>query len=241
MLHKTKGIALKLTNYSESSVVIQIYTESFGLQSYLVNGAKKPKAKIRANIFQPLHLLDLIVYYKDNGNLNRISEATHSPPLLNLPYDIVKSSIAIFLNEVLYKSLKQQQHDGFLFNFIFQSVRYLDETHHNLANFHLVFLIKLSMFLGFLPQVGKTALPFFDLRDGVFTSTLPPHSNVLQPPHTDIFHQLIGTTYETAAQIKISKEDRAVLLDKILDFYNIHVANFGEINAVYVLEEVFRA
>ncbi|QQT27613.1 DNA repair protein RecO [Sphingobacterium spiritivorum] len=240
MLHKTKGIALKLTNYSESSVVVQVYTESFGLQSYLVNGAKKPKAKIKANLFQPLHLLELIVYHKDNNNLQRISEAHQTPPLLDLPYHIVKSSIAIFLNEVLYKSLKQQQHDGFLFNFIFQSIRYLDETDHSLANFHLTFLIKLSMFLGFLPNVGTKVLPYFDLREGNFSSSLPAHSDVLQPPHTEIFHQLIGSTYASAAALKINKEERALLLSKILDFYNIHVANFGEINSVYILEEIFR-
>jgi len=91
MLHKTRGIALKVTNYSESSVVAQIFTEEFGLQSFLINGARKPKAKVRASLLQPLHVLDMVVYHKDNKSLQRIAEARQSPLLQEIPYDIVKN------------------------------------------------------------------------------------------------------------------------------------------------------
>ncbi|HEX3386975.1 MAG TPA: DNA repair protein RecO, partial [Mucilaginibacter sp.] len=111
MLHKTRGIVFKTTDYGESSVIVQVFTEKFGLQSYIVNGVKKPKAKITRNILQPLHLLDMVVYHKNTGQVHRISELKASPVLQSIPYDVIKSSIAIFLNEVLYKAVRQQSAD----------------------------------------------------------------------------------------------------------------------------------
>jgi DNA repair protein RecO (recombination protein O) len=111
MLHKTRGIVFKCTDFSETSVVVQIFTEKFGLQSYLINGVKKPKAKIKQNVLQPLHLLDMVVYHKAAGNIQRVAELRHVPVFQNIPYDIVKSSLAIFINEVLYKSVRQQTAD----------------------------------------------------------------------------------------------------------------------------------
>src|SRR5690606_17834537 len=137
MLHKTQGITLKTTNYADNSIVAHIFTETFGMQSYLINGAKKPKVKLSANLFQPLHPLELVVYHKHSSNLQRIKEAQQYPPLKSIPLDIVKSSVAIFLNEVLYKVFKQQSPDPYLFHFVQQSILWLDESKTNIANFHL--------------------------------------------------------------------------------------------------------
>ena len=128
MLHKTRGIVFKTTDYSESSVVVQIFTEKFGLQSYLINGVKKPKAKISRNMLQPLHLVDMVVYHKAAGNIQRIAELKNSPVLLSIPYDIIKSCIAMFLNEVLYKAVKQQTPDENIFDFIFNAIEWLDNA-----------------------------------------------------------------------------------------------------------------
>ncbi|TJZ62289.1 DNA repair protein RecO [Sphingobacterium olei] len=239
MLQKTKGIALKVTNYSENSVVAQIFTEDLGLQSYLINGARKPKAKIHINMLQPLHLLEMVVYHKDNNALQRIKEAQQYPALHQIPLNIVKSSLAIFLNEVLYKVLKHQQPDPQLFHFIQQSILWLDETESPLANFHLSFLMKLSKFLGFLPTVNQDQKPFFDLMDGVFTDSLPPHQHVLQEPHTTIFHNILTSSYEASYGFHMKHVDRIYLLQKIIDFYRLHTENFGEVNSLYILEEIF--
>lgn len=239
MLQKTRGIVLKVTHYSENSVVAQIFTEDLGLQSYLINGARKPKAKIHINILQPLHLLELVVYYKDNNTLQRIKEAQQYPTLQRIPLDIVKSSLALFLNEVLYKVLKHQQPDPQLFHFIHQSILWLDETESPLANFHLSFLMKLSKFLGFLPTVNQDQKPFFDLIDGVFTGSLPAHQHILQEPHTTIFHNILTANYEVSHRFHMKHEDRIYLLQKIIDFYRLHTENFGEVNSLYILEEIF--
>src|ERR1700712_547186 len=108
MLHKTRGIVFKTTNYGESSVIVQVYTEKFGLQSYIINSVKKPRAKISRNMLQPLSLLDMVVYHKANGNINRVTELKNSPLLQYIPYDLIKTSIVLFLNEVLYKAVKHQ-------------------------------------------------------------------------------------------------------------------------------------
>ncbi|HLS93938.1 DNA replication and repair protein RecO [Sphingobacterium allocomposti] len=241
MLHKTRGVALKTTNFSENSVVAHIFTETFGMQSYLVQGAKKSRAKISANLFQPLHPLDMVVYHKANNGLQRIKEVHQIPVLHHIPLDITKSALAIFLNEVLYKVLRQQSPDPALFNFIQQSVIWMDQTTTKLTNFHLVFLVRLSRFLGFLPlQAATRTLPFFNLLDGVFCNTLPSHSHILQEPHTSLFQQLLKANFEDSAEIKMGKEDRKYLLEKILEFYKLHTEAFGSVHSLYVLEEIFQ-
>lgn len=238
MLHKTRGIVLKTTNYSESSVVSQVFTEKFGLQSYIVNGARKPKAKIGMTLLQPLHLLDMVVYHRENSSLQRISEARQLPTFQTIPYDIVKSTVVMFLNEMLYKSLRQQSADEPLFNYIFNAVSWLDSLEKMPANFHLLFLLKLSRFLGFNPAMPKTGQVFFDLKDGVFCQNLPAHASVLQQPHTDQLAELLGCAFENLYTLRISLSDRRFLLSKIIDFYRLHIDNMGEIKSHEVLEEV---
>src|SRR3984885_13188333 len=147
MLHKTRGIVFKTTDYGESSVKVQIFKEKFGFQSYLINAVKKPKAKISMNMLQPLHLLDMVVYHKNTGQVQRIAELKNSPSLQTIPYDVIKSCLAIFLNEVLYKAIRQQSADEYLFDFLFNAIEWLDHQHEGLANFHLLFLVRLSKYL----------------------------------------------------------------------------------------------
>ncbi|MBD1433364.1 DNA repair protein RecO [Sphingobacterium sp. DN00404] len=240
MLYKTPGIALKTTNYADNSIVVHIFTETFGMQSYLINGARKLKARLPVNLFQPLHLLDLVVYYKESSGLQRIKEAHPRPVLKEIPLEITKGSIALFLNEILYKVLRHQSPDPFLFNFIQQSIIWLDETKKSLANFHLIFLIKLSRFLGFLPlHHHKQQYPYFNLIEGVFSNSLPAHRHVLQEPHTSIFLRLLKTDFEESHHIKMNKSDRKYLVEKLLEFYRLHTENFGQVNSLYILEEIF--
>lgn len=239
MLQRTRGIALKVTNYSENSVVAQIYTEDLGLQSYLINGARKPKAKIHLNLLQPLHPLDMVVYVKDNGTLQRIKEAQASPVLQHIPLDITKSAVSMFLNEVIYKVLKHQSPDPKLFQFIHQSILWLDQTTSPIYNFHLCFLMKLSRFLGYTPTTAPEIKPFFDLVEGVFTRYAPAHTYVLQEPHTSMFHAILSTNYDHSQYITMKHTDRIYLLQQIINFYRLHTENFGKVNSLIILEEIF--
>jgi len=239
MLHKTRGIVLKTTLYSESSVVVQIFTAKFGIQSYMVNGVKRPKAKIRMNMLQPLHLVDMVVYYKANSSIQRISELRPSPVFRTIPYDIIKSTIIMFLNEVLYKSIRQQHEDENIFDYIFNAVSWFDETDDAGANFHLAFLLKLSRFLGFAPSTQtKSDQSYFDLQEGEFKSLHPVHANFIAKREAELFISLFTTPFEKIAEIKIDNATRRLLLDKILVYYTLHTASFGEIKSHQVLEDV---
>jgi DNA repair protein RecO (recombination protein O) len=239
MLHKTRGIVFKTTDYGESSVVVQIYTEKFGLQAYMINGVKKPKAKINANMIQPLHLLDLVVYHKENAGIQRISDLKNVPVLKSIPYDVIKSCLAIFLNEVLYKSIRQQSPDERLFDFVFNAVQWLDHQPSGLANFHLLFLVQLTRYLGFYPdrQNGGTA-DYFDMKNGVFIRYKPESFSYLSQPYTGYFHALLQCSFEHMQDIQLTNEERRSLIPKILEYYALHIEGFGHIRSHEVLEEV---
>jgi len=239
MLHKTRGIVLKTTLYSESSVVAQIFTDKFGIQSYMINGVKRPKAKIRMNMLQPLHLVDMVVYHKPNSSIQRISELRPTPVFRTIPYDILKSTIILFLNEVLYKSIRQQNADENIFDYIFNAVLWFDETEQASANFHLAFLLKLSRFLGFAPSTEtKSDYSYFDLQEGEFKSLPPLHPYFIEKTAASLFIELFTSPFEKLTEIKIDNTTRRLILDKILVYYTLHTSSFGEIKSHQILEEV---
>lgn len=238
MLAETRGVVLKAINHGESSVICQVFTEKFGLQSYIFHGAKRKKAKIHYNILQPLHLLDLVVYYKSTGGIQRVSQARQLPLFSSIPYDVAKSAMALYLTEVLFKSLKQQEADPVLFEYIFSSVCWLDSTAHAPPNFHLFFLLKLTRFLGFYPGPRASNASYFDLKDGLFTAHAPAHALVLQEPLTGHWARLLNSNIEDLFSLRIPLQDRRALLHYVVDYYRLHVDDFGEIKSHLVLEEV---
>ncbi|TCC93235.1 DNA repair protein RecO [Pedobacter frigiditerrae] len=239
MLHKIRGIVLKTTLYSESSVIVQVFTDKFGIQSYLINGVKKPKAKIPMNLLQPLHLLDMVVYHKINTQIQRVAEARPSPVFRSIPYHVIKNTIVQFLNEVLYKSIRQQNADENLFNFIYNAISWFDETDDPSVNFHLAFLLKLSRFLGFAPHSQtRNDQKYFDLQEGDFTSVMPIHPYFMDKIDADWFLLLFNTPFEKLFEIKIDNITRRFLLDKILVYYTLHTASFGQIKSHQVLEDI---
>ena len=190
-------------------------------------------------MLQPLHLLDMVVYHKVNTSLQRVSELKTSPIFRTIPYDIVKSSIIMFLNEVLYKSIRQQHTDENLFDFIFSAVCWFDECGTASASFHLAFLLKLSRFLGFAPSLeSKNGQDYFDLQEGAFRSQPPVHPHFMSKEDALHFISLFSTPFDKIPEIKFNNTTRRLLLDKILIFYTLHTASFGEINSHHILEDV---
>ena len=219
--------------------MVQVFTDKFGIQSYLINGVKKPKAKIPMNILQPLHLLDMVVYHKINTQIQRVAEARPSPVFKSIPYHVHKNTIAQFLNEVLYKSIRQQQADENLFDFIYSAICWFDETAEVEVNFHLAFLIKLSRFLGFAPHAQtRNDQKYFDLQEGDFTSITPVHPNFMDKKDADYLLLLFASSFEKLNEINLDNIKRRFLLDKILVYFGLHTASFGQIKSRQVLEDV---
>lgn len=240
MLHKTKGIVLKTTDYAENSVIVKIFTQKFGLQSYLINGVKKPKAKIRLNMLQPLHILDMVVYHKPNGGIQRISDARSEPILQSIPYDIIKSSLVIFINEVIYKSLKQEDNDEVMFEFIEKSIELLDKSDKGIANYHLIFLMKLTRFLGFYPDMSfADSSSFFDLKNGIFQKHQPPHSFFIEEKLLAVWIAILRNSMDNFLEIKLDSQTRKYFVQKVIDYYALHIDSFGEVKSHLILEEIF--
>jgi len=157
MLHKTKGIVFRFTKYGETSIIVSIFTELFGLQSYIVNGVRTKSAKNKIALFQPLTLLDLVVYHRENADILRIKEVKCFYAYQTIHTDIRKSAIAMFLNEFVNKAVKDQSHAGEISEFLISSLISLDKV-DSPENFHLIFLLKLSRYLGFGPQTIEEVL-----------------------------------------------------------------------------------
>lgn len=238
MLEKTRGIVLKVTDYGDTSLVVQLFTEHFGMQSYLVQGAKRPKASLPANKFQHLQLLDLVVQHKPSGGLQRIKELKLAPPLVSIPYDIEKSCVGLFVTEVLYKALRQIGPDEALFDFVFHAVCWLDSVDTMPANYHLYLLMRLTKYLGIQPAPRKIGDDYFDLKDGIFLGFEPHHPLFLAEPYTSLFTAIQESNLETLSQIRLKREQRQVLLNKLIEYYQLHVDGFGEIRSQAILEEI---
>ena len=149
MLHKTRGVVFRFTKYGESSIIVNIFTEMFGLQSYIVNGVRSRTAKSRIALYQPLTLLELIVYHRENANINRIKEVKCLYPYQSLYLDMRKSAVALFINEIINKTVKEESHADEMCGFMIKSFVTLDQLDSQIENFHLRFLLKLSRLLGF--------------------------------------------------------------------------------------------
>jgi DNA repair protein RecO (recombination protein O) len=240
MLHKTRGIVLRTVDYSDTSIITKIYTEQFGVQSYLIKGAKRKNASIKANLFQPLSLLELVVYKKEKKNLQILKEAATGYHFTSIQNEPAKASILFFLNEILLKCLQEEEENPELFSFLYESIQSLDTAENNFSNFHLIFLMRLARFLGFFPQgFFSETNSFFDLQEGQFKSEEPMHPDFLGKENSRLIGKIILSNYYSMANLNISGNERKELLDILLRFYHLHLSNMGNLSSRKVLEEVF--
>ena len=240
MLHKTRGIVLRTANYADTSIITKIYTERFGIQSYLIKGAKRKKASIKANLFQPFSLLELVAYKKEKKQLQTLKEARPEIYFYSIPHEPAKTSILFFLNEVVLKCLQEEENNPELFSFLHESIQTLDAEENSFINLHLIFLVRLSRFLGFYPQGGfSDTNSLFDLRDGKFTNKKPLHPDYLTAENSRLLNKIILCNYYTMKNMVLSGKERKNLLDIILRFYELHLSGMNSISSRKVLEQVF--
>ena len=239
MLENTRGIVLHSLKYTDTSTIVKIYTESFGLVSYMVRSSKSKKSGMKAGNFQPLTILDMIVMHKKKQGLQTIKEIVQCHQFSQIPYDIKKSSIAVFIAEVLYKAIREEEQNESLFHFLQSRIKLLDNTEGRTGEFHLYFLMELTQHLGFFPQLNYSDNAIFNLFDGCFQDTIPEHTYYISPALSRHFYHLSSTSTAEIHEQGFPGAVRKELLDKILDYYRIHLNGFKSLKSHIVLEEVF--
>lgn len=234
MLVKTRGIVLNFIKYRETSIIARIYTEQLGLQTYVVNSVRKKGPTMRMALFQPLSLLDMVVYPSAHGGITRISEYKSAHPFESLHYDIRKSSMAFLLAEIVSLTVKEEESNPPLFNFLYESIVALDEKETGFEDFHLVFLLQLSHYLGFGTDSAS------EITTQVAFSP-PPGSNASQPSvlHFQMFDKMLGQLIEHPEMpLQVSGKVRKELLHILIRFYQLHVDRMGAIKSLDILSDV---
>lgn len=242
-LHPTKGIVLRAVKYGETSLIVTIFTELFGVQSYLINGVRtsSKKGSGKANLFQPSAILDMIVYHNELKQLQRIKEFRWAHIYQDILTDVKKNAVALFMVELFAKCLKQPEPNPDLFNFVEDAFIHLDKSDTSVtANFPLFFALHLATFFGFRIDDRDSARNLFlDLQEGSFVSERPQHPYFLEEKQADITSQLLKVMQpEELADIKLNHEFRRNLLYAFEKYYALHIQDFGTLRTLPVLKEI---
>ena len=239
MLEKTSGIVLHHFRYGETSVIARVFTREAGLQSFIIPGVRKARARIKQNVFQPLTLVELVIYRKEHGGLQHIREINCSDPWQKIPYDITRTSIAIFLAEMLSGVLKESDASPVMFDYVRESLVFLDQHPGRIVDFHLVFLLQLSSHLGFFPRSNYDAHhPYFNLQEGLYQGSYFGPELSLDQELSRQFHTLCTCPLEELERLQLKGEQRKALLQRIIDYYRMHLEGLKEIKSHLVLESV---
>ena len=238
MLVKTKAIVLTSLKYGESDLIVKCFTEE-GVKSYLLKRILRSKnKKINVAYFQPLTQLRITANHNSRGNLNSIREARINHLYQTIPFNVLKQSIVLFLAETLAYSLYEEEKNPGLYQYIETALVWLD-THERTSNFHILFLLNLTKYLGFYPETENLNYAYFDLREGVFTNKKPLNNSV-SGEKLIMFKSLIGINFDVVGQLGLNSRSRNLMLDILLDYYELHLPAFKEPKSLNVLKEVFR-
>lgn len=238
MLHTTRGIVLRQIKYSETSLIVKIYTEILGMQSFLIKGVRSKKSKIKPALLQPLSIVDLEIDKKEKKDLQNIKEIKSDYQFNSIPHNIYKSSIVIFITEILNKVIHEEESNSALFTFLVQSIKLLDSLNDGFSSFHYKFLVELSNYLGFYPNITH-GCKYFNLEEGTDTNLFISHQITISSPLTESFHKIIITKFDEIQNIKIHKTHRKELLEVLIRYYQLHLPGLGEIKSHKVLDSTF--
>lgn len=238
MLASTKAIVLHKVNYSESSLVVQVFTYNFGKISLLINGVRKSKSRTKSALFEPLSIIEFSGNFKNLHKLIHPKDIKLTYPLIGIQTNISKRMIALFLSEILHKSIKEPQPEPEMFEYIENSLKFLDMSNVNISNFHLVFLTQLTRYLGFYPRECKGE--YFNMLEGTFSSNYLNTPSYLQGETMENFRQVLGTKFDNLERLKLNTSQRKETLESIINYYKIHIQGLGEVNSHQILETIFK-
>ncbi|MGO3182829.1 MAG: DNA repair protein RecO [Aequorivita sp.] len=238
MIVATKGIVFSAIKYSEADLIVSCYTQVAGIKSYLLRGVlKTKKGKLKASYFQPLTQLELIAEHKNKGTLEYIKEAKVFDPYKTLHTTIVKSGLVMFLSEMLKNCIREEEPNERLYSFLENSFNWLDEN-EEVANFHIFFLLQLSIYLGFYPDASDIEDKYFNIMEGSFQPT-DTGNYCLAGPRIENFKEFFKVNLEGLSAIKLSKSERQEVLELTLSYYSFHVQGYQKPKSLAVLNQLF--
>lgn len=239
MLTTTNAIVLSKLKYRDSDLIVKSYTQEHGVLSFLVRGAlKAKKSNTKAAYFQPLSQLQLVFNYTKTRSLYTIKEVKLSAVYNSLHTNILKSAVVIFLSEILHITLQEEEKNEELYSYIEATLLWFDVT-PTASNFHLLFLLKFTKYLGFYPETSNINCDYFDLQDGSFQSkNLGKYS--VSGENLILLKTLLGTTFDALETIKINAEKRQSFLNVILQYFELHLGSFKPPKSLQVFNQVFK-
>ena len=240
MLLKTKGIIFRTVKYRETSLILDIYTRDLGLRTYIISGVRKAKARTSAALLQVMNLVDLVVYENEGKELNRIKEVKAAQLYGELPFKVQKSSVGIFMLEIARRSIRENEANIPLFDFLWKSFLHLDQTKESIANYHISFLIELSKKIGFYPEANYSETnEYFDMREGVFTGYAPIHKDYIKYPLSKELFKFLGIEIKDSHLVSLDKKTRSDLLTSLVDYYRIHLEDLGPVRSLQIFNDIF--
>jgi DNA repair protein RecO (recombination protein O) len=240
MLVKTKGILLHHIRYSDNSLIAHFYTEEYGRLSVMVKGLSSRKGGPRLSYFQPLNVFNIELYYYERKELQNLREMSLEHIPSKITGDISRSSIALFISEILYNVIREEDVNKMLYNFIESSVITLDELTEGISNFHLWFLAAFTAYAGIGPTPTTNENWYFDMLSGQFTEFMPLHPDYLEPHSAGVLNHLLSMSAKELSGLHLSGADRSDLLEKMIKYYNLHLPGIRQIHSLQIMREIFR-
>ena len=240
MLVKTKAILLHHVRYSDNSLIAHFFTHEYGRLSVMVRGISSKKGGVRFSYFQPLGIFNTEIYHHDNRELHNLKEMSLAYIPKRIPGNIRYSSIALFISELLYNVIREEDTNRMLYEFIESSVITLDEMNEGIINFHLWFLVALTDYAGIGPTHTSMGDYYFDMLTGQFTPGQPMHPDFLEAADAEVLNRLIQMPAEEIVSLHLTGEQRTYLLERLLKYYNLHLPGIRQMRSLQVLRDIFR-
>jgi DNA repair protein RecO (recombination protein O) len=240
MFVTSKAIVLHSFRFSDRASIVHFYTEAKGRLTCITYGNRNAKSGNRNALLQPLSIVEIEIEMAPGKELPVLKEIRSTKVTTSLSLHPVKNAVSLFLAEFLFRTLREMQADRVLYRFLEESIGVLNDTERGPANFHLVMLLQMTRFLGFYPNL-EHQMPeaYFDLLNGVFCLDKPAHNHFLSPESCQVFVRLMRIDYRTMHLFSFSRAERVEVLGLILDYYRIHLSEFGELKSLPVLMEIF--
>jgi len=239
-MHQSRAIVLQQIKYSETSLILKIYTEKEGLLSFIAKGVRGKKGKLRSAQFQALNLLDLSYKEAKKSQLRHIVDLKISEPFTDLLFNPIKRSIALFMAELIQHCIREEESNPELFQFLYSSIHWLDLSQVNCSHFHLLFMMKFTKHLGFYPMIeGGDQADYFDLQQGVFSRYKPLHAYYIDSEDLSAWKELINCKLETLDNLIFSNVLKRKLVQALMIYYKLHLIHFKELNSHHILNMVF--